>query len=83
MMMNCSLAVRTHTDTHIHTFVGVCTPLNYVCAHNQFIFTKIKTLSVRLGTYTQSVIAVLMTFFHTHAGMIGEPHSAGSAGFSA
>lgn len=57
----------TSQDTHIRTCVGVCTPLNYVCAHNQSIFfTKIKTLSVCLGTYTHSVITVLMTFFHTH-----------------
>lgn len=83
MMMNCSLPVRTHTDMHICTYVGERTPVNYVCAYSQFIFTKIKTLSVWLGTYTQSVIAALMTFFHTHAGMIGELHSAGSAGFRA
>ena len=75
-----------HTQTHTFALVSrVCTPPNHACADKRSIFGQIKKALCPTwpGTCTHSVIAVLMTFFHIHADVTGDQHSAGSAGFSA
>lgn len=73
-------------STHKHTQIPRCTPShlrakkctlsNDLCASN----TRANEL-VFPDTSTLSVITVIMTFLHTHAGSFGEQHPAGSAGF--
>lgn len=74
VMKSVPLLCLSDTDTHIQCLCrSVCTPpKKWVCTHHRIFYQIKKALSLSwLGRYTHSVITVLMTFFHTHAGTIG------------